>query len=215
MAWTDDRVVCEDGEIRGYVVHKTSDDRYGHYNHPDSNGVIRTKLALLVLATEGRAIFFLTLRAVHLASLYWIWGQAIPEALDHQKKDREFCWKEASLLEKIDLCKRVAFYSLKHLSWAILSLASFPINLALGAGCFLLSIPRPLSARRLFGQIEEAWSLPVYSPSLFATAMNFQAPCMQPKSFWEKYDLYQTDPYTRCDNLFKSFKPLEPVHDPI
>lgn len=201
--WVDERFISEDGKLQGYVIHRGSVDYYGHFKNADNNGAIRFKLTLLALTVIPRAAWAALFRSCHLISGYWIWGQGVPEALVD--------WKQETGI--YELCKKAAVCSLKHFAWASLTFLTYPLNLALGVGCFFVSIPRPLLGRRLFGQLEEAWGLPVYSPSFFTSLLNFHAPCMQPKRIWEIYNLYKMNPCDQISSLFKTLIPQDLVHE--
>lgn len=199
--WTEE-VVNE----RRYVTHVKSGDVY---LSGDSNMEIRKKLAKLFVVSIPVCALRIVLRLGHLLSGHWAWGQGYTAALKSWRLERHECKKtQKEAPGRMELYKRVGVYSLFYFANAAVKCATLPIAALLMMGSSLVSIADPLTARRLFGKVEETWSIDLGDHFVnFFT--NYIAPCMQPKQVWKECNFWQDEDTKAARSHFLIKKTLE------
>ncbi|MDP1608931.1 MAG: hypothetical protein Q8L98_06435 [Chlamydiales bacterium] len=186
---------------RGYVIHKPSDDTYGLT--PDSNHTIRLKMALLFVACIPLNLMQIGLRMKHIVTGEWL-QHAQKEALHSWRKERYLCHqtKKGPLPNRTELKWRTAKLAARLFAEATLKCATLPLATFLKMAVCWLSIPDPLLARRLFGNIEEAWTYhPEEETSPEVSWSNYNALCMQPKRIWDQFNFYKLSKKHNLDDI--------------
>lgn len=186
---------------RGYVIHKPSGDAYGLT--PDSNHIIRFKMALLFVACIPLNLMQIGLRMKHIVTGEWL-QHAKKEALHSWRIERYHCHqtKNWQIPHRKELQWRTAKLAARLFAEATLKCATLPLATFLKMAVCWLSIPDPLLARRLFGNIEEAWTYhPEEETSPEVSWSNYNALCMQPKRVWDQFNFYKLSKKYNLDDI--------------